>query len=65
METLKLGIGDTITVYKNEYDSPQIGDNLTKSGNIEHHNPLSVCDSTTEIKLTGTKVLTYQSKLPG
>ena len=58
-ETLKLGIGDTITVYKANMIIPQIGDNLTKSGNIELPSHCPVCDGTTEIKLmTGTKVLT-------
>lgn len=59
METLQLGIGDTITVYKANMIIPQIGDNLTKSGNIELPSHCPVCDGTTEIKLmTGTKVLT-------
>ena len=59
METLKLGIGDTITVYKANMRIPQLGDNLTKSGNIELPSHCPVCDGTTEIKLmTGTKVLT-------
>ena len=59
METLKLGIGDTITVYKANMIIPQIGDNLTKSGNIELPSHCPVCDGTTEIKLmTGTKVHT-------
>lgn len=59
VETLKLGIGDTITVYKANMIIPQIGDNLTKSGNIELPSHCPVCDGTTEIKLmTGTKVLT-------
>ena len=59
METLKLGIGDAITVYKANMIIPQIGDNLTKSGNIELPSHCPVCDGATEIKLmTGTKVLT-------
>ena len=59
METLKLGIGDTITVYKANMIIPQIGDNLTKSGNIELPSHCPVCDGATEIKLmTGTKALT-------
>ena len=59
METMKLGIGDTITVYKANMIIPQIGDNLTKSGNIELPSYCPVCDGATEIKLmTGTKVLT-------
>lgn len=59
METMKLGIGDTITVYKANMIIPQIGDNLTKSGNIELPGHCPVCDGATEIKLmTGTKVLT-------
>lgn len=59
MESLKLGIGDTITVYKANMIIPQIGDNLTRSGNIEFPSHCPVCDGDTEIKLmTGTKVLT-------
>ena len=62
METLKLGIGDTITVYKANMIIPQIGDNLTKSGNIELPSHCPVCDGATEIKLmTGTKVLTCKN----
>lgn len=59
MESLKLGIGDTITVYKANMIIPQIGDNLTCSGNIEIPSRCPVCDGDTEVKLmTGTKVLT-------
>lgn len=59
MESLKLGIGDTITVYKANMIIPQIGDNLTCSGNIEIPSHCPVCDGDTEVKLmTGTKVLT-------
>lgn len=59
METLKLGIGDTITVYKANMIIPQIGDNLTCSGNIEIPSHCPVCDGDTAVKLmTGTKVLT-------
>lgn len=57
METLKLGIGDTITVYKANMIIPQISDNLTRSGNIELPSHCPVCDGDTEVKLmTGTKV---------
>ena len=59
LESLKLGIGDTITVYKANMIIPQIGDNLTRSGNIEFPSHCPVCDGDTEVKLmTGTKVLT-------
>lgn len=59
LESLKLGIGDTITVYKANMIIPQIGDNLTRSGNIEFPSRCPVCDGDTEVKLmTGTKVLT-------
>ena len=59
MESLKLGIGDTITVYKANMIIPQIGDNLTRSGNIKLPSHCPVCDGDTEVKLmTGTKVLT-------
>lgn len=57
METLKLGIGDTITVYKANMIIPQISDNLTRSGNIELPSHCPVCDGDTKVKLmTGTKV---------
>lgn len=35
IENLKLGIGDTITVYKANMIIPQIAENLTRSGNLE------------------------------
>lgn len=46
---LKLGIGDTITVYKANQIIPQIADDLTKSGNIEIPKVCPICGGTTEI----------------
>lgn len=50
MESLALGEGDTITVYKANMIIPQIADNLTRSGTIEipHHCP--VCSGDTEVR---------------
>ena len=50
MQDLKLGIGDTITVYKANMIIPQIAENLTGSGNIEIPAACPVCSSATEIK---------------
>lgn len=49
MEGLALGEGDQITVYKANMIIPQIGDNLTKSGNIEIPAVCPVCGGATEI----------------
>lgn len=59
MESLELGIGDIITVYKANMIIPQIGDNLTRSSHIELPCHCPVCGGDTEVKvMTGTKVLT-------
>ena len=50
MKDLKLGIGDTITVYKANMIIPQIADNLTGSNNIVPPCKCPVCDHHTEIK---------------
>lgn len=50
MQDLKLGIGDTITVYKANMIIPQIAENLTGSGNIEIPATCPVCSAATEIK---------------
>lgn len=50
MQDLKLGIGDTITVYKANMIIPQIAENLTGSGNIEIPVACPVCSAATEIK---------------
>ncbi|WP_432627798.1 NAD-dependent DNA ligase LigA [Brotaphodocola sp.] len=50
MDSLKLGIGDTITVYKANMIIPQIAENLTRSGNIEIPKICPVCGGKTEIR---------------
>lgn len=50
MRSLKLGIGDYITVYKANMIIPQIAENLTKSDSIEIPAVCPVCGQPTEIK---------------
>ncbi len=50
MENLKLGIGDTIVVYKANMIIPQIADNLTKSGKVDIPKVCPVCGHETNIK---------------
>lgn len=50
MRELKLGIGDTITVYKANMIIPQIAENLTRSNNVEVPESCPVCGAHTEIK---------------
>lgn len=50
MEGLKLGIGDTITVYKANMIIPQIAENLTRSGNVKYPEKCPVCNGKTTIK---------------
>ena len=58
MQDLKLGIGDTITVYKANMIIPQIAENLTGSNNIEIPAACPVCGAATEIKSdSGVKTL--------
>lgn len=58
MEEMQLGIGDRITVYKANMIIPQIGDNLTRSGNLEIPKVCPVCGGATEVQQeAGTKVL--------
>lgn len=47
---LKLGIGDTITVYKANMIIPQIAENLTGSDNIEIPKVCPVCGQPTQIR---------------
>lgn len=49
VEELKLGAGDTITVYKANMIIPQIAENLTKSGTIAPPAVCPVCGAPTEI----------------
>lgn len=50
MKALKLGIGDTITVYKANMIIPQIAENLTGSGNVEIPHVCPVCGGATRVK---------------
>ncbi len=50
MKAMKLGIGDTITVYKANMIIPQIAENLTGSGKIEIPKTCPVCGGRTEIR---------------
>ncbi|MBU5331710.1 NAD-dependent DNA ligase LigA [Anaerocolumna aminovalerica] len=49
MESLELGIGDTIQVYKANMIIPQISENLTRSGNSSIPKSCPVCGYTTKI----------------
>ena len=53
MESLQLGIGDKIKVYKANMIIPQIGDNLTRSGNLKIPETCPVCGGKTEIREVG------------
>jgi len=50
MEALKLGEGDTITVYKANMIIPQIAENLTGSGTVRIPEKCPVCQGETEIR---------------
>lgn len=53
MESLALGEGDTITVYKANMIIPQIADNLTRSGKIRIPEKCPVCGGKTEVRQVG------------
>ena len=50
VKELKLGIGDTITVYKANMIIPQIAENLTQSGNLLIPDTCPACGHETEIR---------------
>ncbi len=50
MKALRLGIGDTITVYKANMIIPQIAENLTGSGNVEIPDFCPACGGPTKIR---------------
>ncbi len=50
LRSLKLGLGDHITVYKANMIIPQIAENLTKSDTVEIPKVCPVCGETTEIR---------------
>lgn len=58
IESLKLGIGDTVTVYKANMIIPQIAENLTKSGGLEIPCVCPACGGKTAVaNENGTKTL--------
>ena len=58
LKELKLGIGDTIRVYKANMIIPQIAENLTGSGNLEIPDCCPVCKGATTIrKINDTEAL--------
>ncbi len=56
---LKLGIGDTITVYKANMIIPQIAENLTGSDTVEIPEYCPVCAGQTQIKQIGDAQMLY------
>lgn len=58
-DDLKLGVGDTVKVYKANMIIPQIAENMTKSGNFDFPMQCPCCGSTLEIRKTtgGTRQL--------
>lgn len=50
LKSLKLGIGDTVKVYKANMIIPQIAENITKSNNIIIPKTCPICGGETEIK---------------
>lgn len=58
IESLELGIGDTVTVYKANMIIPQIADNLTRSGGLEYPATCPACGGSTQIcNENGTRTL--------
>lgn len=53
LQSLKLGIGDRITVYKANMIIPQIAQNLTMSGNVVIPDLCPVCQVATQVKQMG------------
>ena len=52
IESLELGIGDTITVYRSNMVIPKIDDNLTRSNNLIIPDTCPCCGAKAEIKYT-------------
>lgn len=59
LRSLKLGIGDKITVYKANMIIPQIAENLTGSDSIEIPQKCPVCGGQTEISQVGDAQMLY------
>ena len=63
IESLQLGIGDLVTVYKANMIIPQIADNLTRSGKLEIPCTCPACGGqTTVMNDNGTKTLVCTNK---
>lgn len=52
IESLELGIGDTITVYRSNMVIPKVDDNLTRSNTLVFPKICPCCGASTEIKYT-------------
>ena len=62
VKELQLGIGDRITVYKANMIIPQIGENLTRSGNLEIPDTCPACGGITRIlKENASEVLVCEA----
>lgn len=54
LRSLKLGIGDTVTVYKANMIIPQIAENLTKSNTLILPSTCPVCGGRTDVRCEGS-----------
>lgn len=64
LESLELGIGDEISVYKANMIIPQVAENFTKSGNLPYPSHCPACGGETEVRNTnGVKALYCTNKL--
>lgn len=52
IESLELGIGDTLTIYRSNMVIPKVDDNLTRSGGLSIPQQCPCCGYPTEIKYT-------------
>lgn len=59
MRSLRLGIGDRITVYKANMIIPQIAENLTQSDSLEIPKVCPVCGGETAVRQTGEAQVLY------
>jgi len=64
MRSLKLGIGDTISVYKANMIIPQISSNLTQSNNVEIPKECPICNSPLTVDESSDKTLVLICKNP-
>ena len=52
IESLELGIGDTLTIYRSNMVIPKVDDNLTRSGGLSIPKQCPCCGRPTEVKYT-------------